>query len=307
MPENPTFMMTDSQVIFWHNETDKKYYALRTERDESAMDPFENDPENPVKVACWSPRHELGTPGLVGKLDKTEFWQQLVRENMTPAEIFEKLSKNVPHRFKASINDAGENLINIHMGDEHEVHDYKGVPAANILDYIEDDLTAVECQSLLYDTLVSLPIWIYEHSGITISCGDRTYPYNDQFDSGHLGWAYCTKKALKNTGVEINESDWREVAIKNIRATVKIYDQYLTGDVWWYNLMKSDAPPEAATNESDWEDVDSCGGYYGSDLFASGIADNLSTVGLREAIQNQTYKTGRAKTTYIPQTTFELD
>ena len=48
------------------------------------------------------------------------------------------------------------------------------------------------------DIAVKLPLWLYDHSGISMSCGDRTYPYNDQWDSGLVGTIYVTKESLKN-------------------------------------------------------------------------------------------------------------
>ena len=307
MPNDLKFLMTDGQVIFWRDGKTGKNYALRTELDSDTMDPLQEDPENPVKLACWSRRHELGTPGLVGKLDMNEFWHRLLRENMSADEIMEKLRSGALHRFTAQPNRDDPALFDVRMEDDREIHDYKGVTAAEALDCIEDDLTSVECQTILYDTLAALPLWIYEHSGITISCGDRTYPYNDQFDSGHLGWGYCTRKALEDIGLDIDDKTWRDEAVKQIRGTVKTYDQYLTGDVWWYSLLESDVPFETATEQDDWDEVDSCGNYYGSDLFESGIAENMAGNGLIDAIREETYRTGRAQTTYIPQTTFVLD
>ena len=303
------FMMTDGQVIFWRHADDKAEtnYALRLERDSDALDPFQADPENPVKLACWSRRHELGTPGLVGNLDMREFWLRLVRENMTTGEILDKLRGGKLHRFSVRTNEDDPDLVDLRMDDERETHDYKGVNPKEVLDYIEDDLSSVECQTILYDALAALPLWIYEHSGITISCGDRNYPYNDQFDSGHLGWAYCTRKALSDIGLELDGDTWRDEALRQIRNTVRTYDQYLTGDVWWYCLMESSVPFEVAEDEADWEEIDSCGGYYGDDLFESGIAENMAGKGLADTIRGETYKTGRAQTTYVPHTKFVLD
>ena len=61
------------------------------------------------------------------------------------------------------------------------------------------------------DNVVYLPLYLYDHSGITIS----TSPFNCSWDSGQVGWIYCTKKRfLEETGYTekelFNEDSQRE-------------------------------------------------------------------------------------------------
>lgn len=46
-----------------------------------------------------------------------------------------------------------------------------------------------------------------------------------------------------------------------------MYDQYLRGDVWGFRLFEIDG--------DDWEEVDSCWGFYGNDPRLNGMLDNL--------------------------------
>ena len=46
--------------------------------------------------------------------------------------------------------------------------------------------------------IISLPLYVYEHSGITMSTGSG-YPYNDRWDAGCAGFIYITKEKVPNT------------------------------------------------------------------------------------------------------------
>ena len=140
--------------------------------------------------------------------------------------------------------------------------------------YYVEDLTIPQCQSLLYPYLVSLPLWLYDHGGITISCGDRVYPYNDRWDSGLVGWIVYARQ--KDDG-----EDWRENAFARMRAEVEEYDHYLTGEVYGFTLYENG------------EETDSCWGYYGDDLTQNGILDECP--GLTEALASDSYTTGQAR------------
>jgi hypothetical protein len=78
-------------------------------------------------------------------------------------------------------------------------------------------------------THVLLPIYIYEHSGITVSTSHE-YPYNDRWDSGQVGWIYIEKKqAVKEWGKKLFTDEVKKKAIKYLMGEVKEYDNYLTG------------------------------------------------------------------------------
>ena len=47
---------------------------------------------------------------------------------------------------------------------------------------------------------VVLPLYLYDHSGITMSC-DLTYPYNDRWDSGQVGWIYASHQRVSRGGL----------------------------------------------------------------------------------------------------------
>ena len=100
-----------------------------------------------------------------------------------------------------------------------------------------------------HDGHTILPIYMYEHSGVTIS----TKPFMDYFDSGRLGLIYCTKQAVAKEGIA------DEDAAKALESEVKTYDTYIRGDVYGYRISKVTTCSEGNEHE---EQLDSCWGYY---------------------------------------------
>ncbi len=111
------------------------------------------------------------------------------------------------------------------------------------------------------DIAIQLPLWLYDHSGITMSCGDRVYPYDDQWDSGCVGVIYATKKKLmEEYSVERISSKLIERVTGYLKNEVKTYDDYLRGNVYGYihsKILNCDLEHEHT------ETIDSCSGFIG--------------------------------------------
>ena len=129
------------------------------------------------------------------------------------------------------------------LGDEHDYRhqDYTGW---------EDMKKAIIKNE---DVGVILPLYLYDHSGITMS----TERFSCPWDSGQIGWIFISKEKMRT------EYSYKRVSKKlksrvagYLRGEVKVYDQYLTGDVYGYRITDT---------ETD-EEVDSCWGFYGSDV-----------------------------------------
>ena len=100
------------------------------------------------------------------------------------------------------------------------------------------------------DTAVILPLFLYDHSGVTIS----TSPFGCRWDSGQVGFVFLTKADLrKEYDVLYVTKKTREKALSVLNAEVEMYDKYLRGEVYWFQLWKGD------------ELVDSCHGFYDED------------------------------------------
>ena len=112
--------------------------------------------------------------------------------------------------------------------------------------------------------LVIKPLYMYDHSGITIS----TEPFSCPWDSGQIGWVYITNKRIDACGTTINDNEtftqYKERLEEYLEIEVKTYDQYITGDVYQFQLT-----------DENGEIIDSCGGFFGDDWKNNGLLDNV--------------------------------
>lgn len=105
-----------------------------------------------------------------------------------------------------------------------------------------------------YKVLMIKPLYLYDHSGITIS----TKPFGCQWDSGQVGWVFIDEKQLKMMVGDVsghNETNLEEI----IKAEVETYDAYLTGEVYGYKVYTEE---KCTLGHLHTDEVDSCWGYY---------------------------------------------
>ena len=275
--------ISDNNTIKWnHNGI---HYCLHIHSDDEPCDP-RKDYDNTATMACWHRQYSLGDD--IGKATPEEFWQGLVRDNLSEDEILTALKAGKARGIR--IEQVGDDLYNVYesymnIEGEKEGLVYEGIPECNLVPYLLDDLEVADCTQLLDDNLVWLPLWLYDHSGITMSCGKRIYPYSDRWDSSCVGFIVMTKEtAFKELAA--TEGNWREKAIAVMEAEVETYDQYLRGEVYGYTLYE-----ESANGE--WTEIDSCWSFFGDDLLENGILDDCP--GLHEAINSCDYEKGTAE------------
>lgn len=109
---------------------------------------------------------------------------------------------------------------------------------------------------------VMLPLYLYDHSGLSMSVGSFSCPW----DSGQVGYIYMTRETiLDNWGGKILTKAIKQKAIDSMTATVTEYDSYLTGDV--YGVCHELFVNVGTDREPEWEsyDEEACWGFYGSD------------------------------------------
>ncbi len=144
------------------------------------------------------------------------------------------------------------------------------------------------------DRVVMLPVYLYDHSGITMS----TAPFGDRWDSGHVGWIYVDRTMfMRETGNLA--PDWRTSAVEMLRDEVNVYRKYLGGDCYGYTLYRWNR------EECSWDDTeDSCWGFYGSDIEENGIADHIP--GLLNALRENRYERGEAEIQHVVLTKYNF-
>jgi len=126
-------------------------------------------------------------------------------------------------------------------------------------EYINKDLDAAVC----------IPIYMYDHSGITINCDGFACPW----DSGQVGYIYVSRQKLKDEyGVKRISNVMLERAEKALRREVHVMDQYITGDVYGFQVIKR----YLNTNGEIQEDIiDSCSGFYGDNFKENGMMEYI--------------------------------
>jgi len=104
-----------------------------------------------------------------------------------------------------------------------------------------------------------LPLYLYDHSGITIS----TSPFSCPWDSGQVGIIYVTpEKLMEQFSVNELTEETLKKATEVLQSEVNTYDQYLQCDVWGYILENECGECGQSTGESE----ESCFGFYGDCL-----------------------------------------
>lgn len=272
-------------------EHDGKRYCLHVHGDDTPDNPRSWD--TPITtMACFLRRHKLGDD--IGTSDPDEFWQSLVEALVPDTELVQTVQDGKVSGMKLEPSEDPDYVLLCRKCPAPTVLDANATgwekwsvegPTRYIAEEIRECLSIPQCQSILFPYLVSLPLWVYEHSGITMSCGDPSYPYNDRWDSSCAGWIVMSKDSVMDN-LAATEENWRTKAIECMRGEVELYDHWLTGNVYGYTLLEETAPDE-------WTEVDSCWGFYGDDVLTNGIADNVP--GLAEAVASSQYEEGKAQ------------
>jgi hypothetical protein len=111
------------------------------------------------------------------------------------------------------------------------------------------------------NTAVILPLYLYDHSGISISTG----AFSCRWDSGQIGFIFISKeKALQEFGGKIVTAKLKERLVGILEGEVETYDQYVRGEVYGFQIV-----------DEDDNHIDSGYGFYGTDFATNGMLDYI--------------------------------
>ena len=119
-----------------------------------------------------------------------------------------------------------------------------------------------------YRPLAILPVYMYDHSGQTIS----TTPFSCSWDSGQIGYVFVNKETLKSWGYKSRigyEKACGRTLEDDLVSNVKLYDNYISGEV--YGFIVENAEGEEVEEGSCW-------GYYGDEGVKDAIAECKSII-----------------------------
>lgn len=283
-------------VNLYHNETmrwtasDGTNYLVHVLTDDFPDNPRKAWDTPLTTMACWHSRYALGDD--IGNAPPEDFWRELVRSNVPELEIVEAVEAGKLPGIRLVQKEGG--FVDIYettflatpLGNSPAIEglEYEGVPREAAAQYIMDDLTITHCMTLMEPYAEWMPLWLYDHSGITMSCGSRTGQFADRWDSGQVGWIIMMKDKVM-TEFPVSENDWRSKAIEVMEADVELYDQYLTGEVYCRTLYTKE--------DNEWVESDSSSGFFGSDIVKSGLIEDLP--GAKNALEADKCVFGDAK------------
>lgn len=212
-------------------------------QDESPMNP-RTEWDNLCTMVCWHSRYNLGDNHITGKDARNKFEPPFENSLSMFCDI-----AGMHHP---------DDLSQEELGDEEA---YKAL-----------------IRKTAEEKAIILPLRLLDHSGITMSIG-RGAHWSDPggWDSGQVGWIFVTRETLKKEGLS-DKTD--EEIVKYLEGEVETYDQYLTGDVYGFQLKKivKFEKKNLETGEveiiEEEEDIDSCWGFYGHNFEENGLYDH---------------------------------
>jgi hypothetical protein len=212
--------------------------------------------DNMGVMACWHSRYTLGDEQP--KVDSGEWLRDLA------VEACPRLGEIIEYW-----ENEGWDWLQSKLGTYSEADQA-------IIPHLDDLIGRV-----LVKHFVILPLYLYDHSGITMNVGGFSCPW----DSGQVGYIVCSlSKALECW--LLSEGDWdteveytdgpvtlREGTTRNLKCEVETYAQFLEGNV--YGFIVEECEECDCCGHAEWEHVDSCFGFYGYDPEENGMADHL--------------------------------
>lgn len=121
------------------------------------------------------------------------------------------------------------------------------------------------------DAFIVRTVSMIDHSGLSIHLGSPKC----RWDGGQIGYAYITNAVMDKEFSHLTTEEERvKKAEEIIESDVKVYADYVSGDVYYYVVM-----------DSEGEVVESIGGYIGSD----GIQQAMEEAGhtIRHALHKE--------------------
>lgn len=265
----------------------------------------DNEPEDPRVLhechstfACWHRRYKLGDD--IGKVTTSEFFQNLVEKYFSDEELFKAaLNGDITGIRLSKAEEDGYDIYETYSYPLRERLEYENILEKNVAYYILINLTVQQCIALLEPYVLCMPLWLYDHSGLSMSCGKAGNPYSDNWDSGVVGFAVVEKAKLLNEVQEayinadgdydyrsLTDDNWKKTAEELVIEETRIYDEYLQNEVYWYEVASAEIPD--IDGEPEWEPEYGSESYYGMDIIANGAAENIGC-GLYQAIQDNAF------------------
>lgn len=228
-------------------------YKLKIERDDIPPNP-RTDYDTFGKIVCWHSRHKLGDEHRFE--DTSDFLKDLVRKTLSADDVIDYVKKGGCKSVKLQYDRSAREWV---LSSNNNVFDkwfteYTFFPKTlkgsdMVKECILECLPDNALKELADRNNIILPVYLYDHSGITISCS-YTYPYNDRWDAGQVGWIYASYEDIEKTYGAVNAENI-DTAKQVLVGEISTYDDYICGNAYGYII------------EKDGVEVENCWGYLG--------------------------------------------
>jgi hypothetical protein len=195
---------------------------------------YDCDPLNPRTecdnlgtMVCWHNRYTLGDE----------------QPSQDPPEYLETLARRIDPDKMDRINDLLDRCY------------YQSTREANLQAQKERHI-----ERTLAEHYVILPLYLYDHGGITISTGRFSCPW----DSGQVGFIYTPMDTARENWPNWTDEETREAETRCLLAEVETYDLFLTGEVYGYVVERVYYDEDGDVEER--EELDSCWGFFGREF-----------------------------------------
>jgi len=285
---------------YFKDKNTGKICRIHLERDDEPLNPRIDYDGNIGHMMVWWNRYSLGDTKENTYSDPESFVNDLVRNHVSDNAIINYVKAKKTSNNLELIYDRKERMWELWgywkvWWNGNKIH-HGVIESHSVLDFLIDDIIEAmtfedKWKLLERNGIIYLPLYIYEHGGITISAGGFSCPW----DSGQAGWIYTTKEEIMKCGgmirnekgnyIKVTDKNWRKAAQMWMEGEVELYDQYLRGDCYGYIIDELDMDSQAALeskmdildeDDMEWdEDVDSCWGYY-SDKWGDELIEEIA-------------------------------
>jgi len=150
-----------------------------------------------------------------------------------------------------------------------------GLKYNEIITYVRGDFSIKDCQILLEKHIAWLPLWLHDHSGLSMDCDTR---FRGSWDDSNVGWIVIA--------ITDGSDETKNEAERIMRDEVEIYSDYLSGENYGYTLYREE--------HGEWKEIDRAFGFIGTDVFENGIAYSAGC-GLETALKEDRCNIGEAE------------
>lgn len=273
-------------------EDDGKLMRLHIEQDSDAPDPRYDYDGNIGHMMCWHRNYQLGDYKKNQYSDNLDFLDNLLRTSVSESTILNFIKNRRAANFLTLDYDRHRKVWVLGQELRHENPNFRVIEESErqewLVDAVIDALLQADKWRLLehHAGIVYLPLFLYDHSGITMNVGG----FNDPWDSGQVGYIYTDKKTiLQNVGgyyvgnrfIKVTDRNWKKAAYHSMKDEVSVYDQYLTGEV--YGIITE----EYDTTTKTWVELDSCWGFFSDKWGDELIREIASEIGITEKLYDE--------------------